>query len=104
VYNNQEDILESSFIIADSPDEGDSYISGIIFPNNYIVTIQVAAKSYYILSNIDYDSRKFIELKKIEIDDEQSDYEIMNNVFNVLNISKSGELLDDSHIDSLLQK
>jgi hypothetical protein len=96
LYDYETDTIGNTFVLADSPDEGDDYTAGIIFSNNYIATIQVAVKSYYILSKIDYETQKFIEVKKIEIDNNQSDYAIMNNVFEELGISETGELLEDN--------
>jgi hypothetical protein len=59
--------------------------------------IKVAEKAYYILSKIDYDTQKFIELKKVETNRDQSDNAIMNGVFGALGISEKGELLDTAN-------
>ncbi|MDR2008949.1 MAG: hypothetical protein LBQ22_00510 [Bacteroidales bacterium] len=94
IYDYQNEKFESTFILIDDSDGVDIFIS-TIFPNDYIVTVQSIDKTYYILSKIDYESRKFIELKKIEADSNQSYYSIMNNAFETLGISETGELLED---------
>jgi hypothetical protein len=58
--------------------------------------VQSITKTYYILSKIDYDSQKFIEIKKIEADSNQSYYSIMNDAFEALGISETGELLEEN--------
>jgi hypothetical protein len=62
MYNRQIDNLENNFIVVDDSNEGDIFTWSTIFPNNYIVTVQSITKTYYLLSKIDYDSQKFIEI------------------------------------------
>jgi hypothetical protein len=96
IYDYANDKFESTFILIDDSDEADVFTRSTIFPNNYIVTVQSIDKTYYILSKIDYESRKFIELKKIETDSNQSYNTIINNAFEALGISITGELLEDN--------
>jgi hypothetical protein len=100
MYNSQIDKIENNFVIVDIADDyGNWYTYSTIFPNNYILTLQVADKAYYILSKIDYESRKFIELKRIETTKNQTDDDIWNNAFNALGISRTGELLEGDEDD-----
>jgi hypothetical protein len=95
IYNHITDKFESTYTLIDDSDTIDVFMS-TIFPNNYIVTVQSIDKTYYILSKIDYESRKFIELKKIEADSNQSYDSIMNDAFEALGISSDGELLENN--------
>ncbi|MDR1554052.1 MAG: hypothetical protein LBS69_11420 [Prevotellaceae bacterium] len=95
IYNYQDDKIKNTLVILDDSNEADVFTWSTIFPNNYIVTVQSIDKTYYILSKIDYDSQKFIELKKIEADSNQSYYSIMNDAFETLGISETGELLEE---------
>ncbi|MDR2423294.1 MAG: hypothetical protein LBD59_01040 [Prevotellaceae bacterium] len=96
-YNCATDKIENTFVVADFDDDPvDTYIHSIIFSNNYIAIIQVAEKSYYIFYKIDYENRKFMELKRVKFDSSQSDYEIKNNIFDALGISEEGELLEEN--------
>jgi hypothetical protein len=96
-YNSLQDKFQASLIIADySDDFGNVYTHSIVYPNNYIAMIQVNKKSYYILSKIDFEYRKFIELKRIDFDGTIEDHEIRHNVFNALGISEEGELLEEN--------
>jgi hypothetical protein len=96
-YDYKNDKIINVFTIGDDSDEySNIYTYSVIFPNNYIVTIKVTEKAYYILSKIDYENRKFIELKRLETSRNQSDYEIMNNAYEALGISRTGELLEDN--------
>jgi hypothetical protein len=96
-YDYKNDKIISVFTIGDDSDEySNIYTYSIIFPNNYIATIKVTEKVYYILSKIDYEGHKFIELKKVEANRNQSDYAIMNNAFEALGISETGELLEEN--------
>jgi hypothetical protein len=97
-YDYKNDKIISTFTIGDDSDEySNIYTYSIIFPNNYIAAIKVTEKVYYILSKIDYEVHKFIELKRVEANRNQSDYAIMNNVFDALGISETGELLEDNN-------
>jgi hypothetical protein len=94
IYDYINGKFESTFTLINDSEEVNVFMS-TIFPNNYIVTVQSIDKTYYILSKIDYESRKFIELKKIESGSNQSYYSIMNDAFETLGISRKGELLED---------
>jgi hypothetical protein len=96
MYNCQTDKIENNFVAVDDSDEADVFTWSTIFPNNYIVTVQSIDKVYYILSKIDYETRKFIELKKIETNRNQTDNDLWNNSFEALGISRTGELLEDN--------
>jgi hypothetical protein len=95
-YNYDSDKIEQTLYIADFSNEGDIFTWSTIFPNNYIVTIQSIDKTYYILTKIDYESRKFVELKKIETPIYHTYNELESNAFEALGISETGELLEDS--------
>jgi hypothetical protein len=95
MYDYKNDKLGDVFIVVDETDYNWS-IHSTIFPNNYILTVNRENKAYYILSKIDCESRKFIELKKIEIDKNQNDNDLWENAFEVLGISRTGELLEEN--------
>jgi hypothetical protein len=101
MYNIQNDKLEDTFIIADLSNEAGTFTWSTIFPNNYIVTayiitVQSTNKVYYILSKIDYEFRKFIELKKIETTPNQTYNDLESNAFKALGISETGQLLENN--------
>jgi hypothetical protein len=97
IYDYITDKFESTFTsVDDSDDYGNWYTRSTIFQNNYIATIQFYDKAYYILSKIDYDNKKFVELKKIEIDKNLSENEIKADWFYTLGISSKGDLLEDN--------
>jgi hypothetical protein len=79
-------------VVSDS-DFADISRRSTIFPNGYIVTVELSEKAYYILTEIDYNSRRFIELKRVEADGNQSDRRLMENAFETLGISREGNLL-----------
>jgi hypothetical protein len=95
-YNYDSDKIEQTLDIADFSNEGDIFTWSTIFPNNYIVTIQSVDKIHYILSKIDYKDRKFVELKKIEATMYNNYNELESNAFEVLGISRTGELLEEN--------
>jgi hypothetical protein len=96
MYNIQNDVLVNTLIVADFSNERDQFIQSIMLPNDYIVTVQSIDKTYYILSKIDYESRKFIEIKKIKPSSVQSFHGIMNDAMKTLGISETGELLENN--------
>jgi hypothetical protein len=96
IYDYVNDKFESTFTLIVDSDGGDVFTWSTIFYNNYIVTIQSIEKKYYILSRIDYESRKFIELKKIKAENYHSYDELKMNAFETLGISITGELLEDN--------
>lgn len=102
-YNYATDKIENTLVVADfSDDLGNAYTHSTILSNNYIAKVQVGwnasePEAYYILYKIDYKNRKFNELKRIKFDSTQiSDYEIKNNIFEALGISKEGKLLNSN--------
>jgi hypothetical protein len=97
-YNYNDDKIITTFMIGDDSDEyGNIYTYSVILPDNYIATIQFYDKVYYILYRIDYEAKKFIELKKIEVDPANSnDTEIKSNLYDALGISEPGELLENN--------
>jgi hypothetical protein len=96
-YDYKNDKIISVLTIGDDSDEySNTYTYSLIFPNNNIATIEVSEKAYYFLSQVNYETRKFIELKRIETNRNQSDYAIMNNIFEALGISETGELLEEN--------
>jgi hypothetical protein len=97
-YDYKNDEIISVFTAGDNSDEyGNIYTYSVIFPNNYIATIQFYDQVYYILYKIDYNTKKFIEVKKVEVDPtEQNDNTIRSNLFYTLGISEIGELLEDN--------
>jgi hypothetical protein len=92
IYNIKTDKIESTFIVVNDSDEADVYTRSTIFSNGYIVTIQSNEKGFYILTKTDCSARKFIEIKKIEFDMNQSYDNIQKKVFEILEISEKGEL------------
>jgi hypothetical protein len=94
-YDYKNDKIISDFAIGDNS-AYEEFLYSTIFPNNYIVTIDVTDKSYYILSKIDYETQKIIELKRLKIDKNQTDNDLESNAFEALGISRTGELLEDN--------
>jgi hypothetical protein len=95
IYDCKNDKSGDVFIVVDETDYNWSTHS-TIFPNNYILTVNRENKAYYILSKIDYESRKFIEVKKIETNIYQDEDDLWENAFEALGISRTGELLEDN--------
>jgi hypothetical protein len=98
IYNINKNKMEDIFtVVDDSDDYGNYYTRSTVFKNNYIATIQCYDQVYYILYKIDYEAKKFVELKKIEVDPtDQNDNTIRSNLFYTLGISETGELLEDN--------
>jgi hypothetical protein len=98
LYDRKNDIIISTFTIGDNSDEyGNTYTYSVILPNNYIATIKFYDQVYYILYKIDYEAKKFVELKKTEINPtDQNDNTIRTNLFYALGISETGELLESN--------
>ncbi|MCL2027168.1 MAG: hypothetical protein FWG79_01655 [Bacteroidales bacterium] len=94
MYDYANDKFESTLMIGDFSDDMDVFTRSTIFSNNYIVTVQSAEEAYYILSKIDYATRRIIELKKMEVDVNQPLRKLVDDSFEALGISKEGELLE----------
>ena len=105
-YDSINNKIENTLIVSDfSDDLGNVVTHSIIFPNNNIVTVQIRSeKINYVLLRIDYKSHTFLELKKIETESNQSDDSIMDNSFDILGISKEGELLEPNEEIKLNQQ
>jgi hypothetical protein len=103
LYDSVKDKKEATFIIADfSDDFGNMATFSVVFPNSYIATTSLVVnpndfKIYYILSKIDYEKLKLIEIKKITETEYKGYNEVFNSYFYVLGISRKGELLDDNN-------
>jgi hypothetical protein len=97
IYDITANKIEDTFtVVDDSDDFGNYYTRSTVFKNNYIATIQFYDHLYYILYKIDYETKKFVELKKIEKNPtDLNDYIIKNNLLESLGISETGELLGD---------
>ena len=95
IYDIEKDIIISSYIVSDYTDEhGDQVTHSIIFPNNYIASIELkwGGNVYYKLIKIDLDRGYFSVLKNIEALGTNKAYdEIYKNVFEILGINQKGE-------------
>ena len=95
IYDIKRDSIISSYIVSDYTDEhGDQVTHSIIFPNNYIASIELkwGGNVYYKLIKIDLDRGYFSVLKNIEALGTNKPYdEIYKNVFEILGINQKGE-------------
>lgn len=94
-YDLKHDTIISSYIVSDYTDEyGNQVTHSIIFPNNYIASIELkwGGNVYYKLIKIDLDRGYFSVLKNIEALGTNKAYdEIYKNVFEILGINQKGE-------------
>ena len=95
IYDIKNDNIISTLLIVEDSDEPDNYIHSVLFSNDFILTIQCREKGFYTLTQIDYLSKEFIKMKEIEFDLNQSDNTINKKAFEILGISKKGELFDN---------
>jgi len=100
IYDNKNDKIGNAFVVAyNAEDDFGPYTIGCIFPNGYIATVECQEEGvnfvYYVLSKIDYENRKFVELKRIKANRADMDTHSLfdKNSFKVLGISEKGELL-----------
>ena len=93
IFDYRSGRIENTFIVVSDSDFADTSRRSTIFPNGHIVTVELSERAYYILTKIDYSSRRFIELKRIEADGNQSDRRLMDSAFEALGISREGDLL-----------
>lgn len=96
IYVPERDEIVSTLVVSDfSDDMGNKVIHSTIFPNDYIVTTQINEKTYHNLIQIDYNTHRFNEIKKMEskinMFEQEKQFE---EAFSVLGISEKGELME----------
>jgi hypothetical protein len=102
-YDMKKDVIVDSYIFSVFYGISDEFTYSILFPNNYIFTIETTDKTRIKLVKIDYISKKFVEQKNIimgEIvligDILRPDNENYKKAIELMGISKTGELLEDN--------
>jgi hypothetical protein len=101
IYNTKIDIISNIYKFRMPPEEGESFIQSILFPNNYVFTIETEVKTRVKLVEIDYVNGKFIERKNIIMDDIMYIEDVVDHTnekyqkaLKLIGISETGELLE----------
>jgi len=97
MYNIKQDTIISSYVVSDYTDEhGDQVTHSIIFPNNYIASVETkwGGDVFYKLIKIDIDKKEFVLIKNIKTSGKGlNDQEIYKKIHQILGINEKGELL-----------
>jgi hypothetical protein len=103
-YDITNDSLLSSYVVSDCTDENGNIVThSIIFPDNYIATIEIRdedpkypkIKVFYRLVRINYKDKKFEIVKQKNVFEDPQEYEkYYEKVYNILGINKRGELIE----------
>jgi hypothetical protein len=100
-YDIIKDTVRGSYIFCIPRTNSDEFTYSILFPNDYIFTIETTDKTNIKLIKIDYANGKFIEQKSIIMDDFMiiEDLSLNNEKYNkalkLAGISETGELLEE---------
>ena len=96
-YDLNQDTIISSYIVSDYTDEhGDQVTHSIIFPNNYIASVETkwGGDVFYKLLKIDIDNKKFVLIKNIKTyGGNLDDYAVYKRTYEILGINEKGELI-----------
>jgi hypothetical protein len=97
IYDSKRDTILSSYVVCDITDEnGNQVTQSIIFPNNYIASVETmwGGDVFYKLLKIDIGKNKFILIKNIKTSGEHlTDEEIYKRTYQILGINEKGELI-----------
>jgi|GEM_PF-2483944 len=97
IYDSDLDMIMSSYVVSDYTDEhGDQVINSIIFPNNYIASVETkwGGDVFYKLIKIDIDKKEFVLIKNIKTSGKGlNDQEIYKKIHQILGINEKGELI-----------
>ncbi len=95
IYNPVNDKIINSYIISDFTDNlGNAVTHSTIFPNGYIVTVQINDNTHYKLAKIDYELQKIVILKDIKKNDMSEYDKRYKEAFSVLGITERGQLIE----------
>lgn len=96
-YDLNHDTIMSSYIVSDYTDEhGDQVTHSIIFPNNYIASVEIkwSGDYFYKLLKIDIDKKEFVLIKNIKFTNRNiSVEEVFKKTYQILGINEKGELI-----------
>jgi len=96
-YDLKHDTIISSYIVSDYTDEyGNQVTHSIIFPNNYIASVETkwGGDVFYKLIKIDIDKKEFVLIKNIKTSGRGlNDQEIYKKIHQILGINDKGELI-----------
>ena len=97
IYDIKRDSIISSYIVSDYTDEhGDQVTHSIIFPNNYIASVEIkwSGDYFYKLLKIDIDKKEFVLIKNIKFTNRNiSVEEVFKKTYQILGINEKGELI-----------
>ena len=97
IYDSDLDTIISSYIVSDYTDEyGNQVTHSIIFPNNYIASVETkwGGDVFYKLIKIDIDKKEFVLIKNIKTSGRGlNDQEIYKKIHQILGINDKGELI-----------
>ena len=96
-YDLNHDTIMSSYIVSDYTDEhGDQVTHSIIFPNNYIASVEIkwSGDYFYKLLKIDIDKKEFVLIKNIKFTNRNTSVEeVFKKTYQILGINEKGELI-----------
>jgi len=97
IYDYKRDTIVTSYIVSDYTDQhGNQVINSIIFPNNYIASVETkwGGDVFYKLIKIDIDKKEFVLIKNIKTSGKGlNDQEIYRRTYQILGINEKGELI-----------
>ena len=97
IYDSDLDTIISSYIVSDYTDEhGDQVTHSIIFPNNYIASVEIkwGGDYFYKLLKIDIDKKEFVLIKNIKFTNRNTSVEeVFKKTYQILGINEKGELM-----------
>jgi len=97
MYDIKQDTIISSYVVSDYTDEhGDQVTNSIIFPNNYIASVEIKWNGdyFYKLLKIDIDKKEFVLIKNIKFTNRNiSVNEVFKKIHQILGINEKGELI-----------
>jgi len=95
-YDLNHDTIISSYIVSDYTDEyGNEVTHSIIFPNNYIASVEIkwSGDYFYKLLKIDIDKKEFVLIKNIKFTNRNTSVEeVFKKTYQILGINEKGEL------------
>lgn len=98
IYDAKRDTIISTYIVSDYTDEyGNQVTHSIIFPNNYIATVEIIPialnNSKVIYKLVKIEGQNFNIIKKVEIKKEETEQVVYKKVYERLGITEKGELI-----------
>jgi hypothetical protein len=97
IYDLKRDTILSSYVVCDYTDEnGNQVTHSIIFPNNYIASVETNwdGDVIYKLLKIDIENKEFVIIKNIKFTNRSiSIEEVFKRTYQILGINEKGELI-----------